>query len=120
MLREYTKLEQTEGRYGVGVARKAADVCIEIADEQKKRWSAGMSKMRGWRVQIDFAALPERILLMKAGLDEIITDIKAKEKYCNWDYLLEDNGGDINALHKIAEDPRRAMWSKGFLASRPG
>jgi len=120
MLHKYATLEKTEGKFGSGASRLAFDICMAISAERKKQWSIEASKTWGWPVYINFSTLPERIMLMKPELDNILTDVDAKKEYCNWDFLLEDNGGDIDTLHKTIANMKSAMSSKAFSTSRPG
>lgn len=65
-------------------------ICGQIWKEFTRSKYAGMAKWKGWLVDIDFAKLPDRIVLMKDELDKLLMVAQAKENYYCWEFLTDE------------------------------
>lgn len=82
------------------VYKEAIFICLQVKEELRKERYLDLA-VKTWPV-VDFTQLPERVLLMKAEIGDIIENEKIRAKSLVYQKLISTLGGNATALRKLA------------------
>ena len=77
-------------------------ICLQIKQDREREKYLARARARGWPVQLNFRALPDRIRLMEEELRRLIYDEDALEESYVWQTLK----GNIGKLEDFAKSRR--------------
>ncbi|KAJ7508159.1 hypothetical protein B0H11DRAFT_2185163 [Mycena galericulata] len=106
----------TPGHQARQLEKINAEVCAQIAWENKQDTLRTLGRQRGWPVSLDLNTMVRQILALKSDLFDLVTDDYALYNNVVWTEFLETIDGEV---HAFGNDPDQEKYEYAKLRARP-